>query len=468
MGRYKRQKIHLRTLWNRDRTPRKYPMLGVVDSETERKIHAKQMEHIRLGDSQPKALLMACASVLTGISFTPLRRSLQILNIPPVASSTFYQKQNEILEIIEGEAQKTVDAAREKAKDIDSPVVSIDSRWNSKRNGSMNTASAIESSSGDVIAYKNTIKRGGRRDGDYEGPSNLMESNGINSIADDLKETFGDKTITIVQDGDNKSTKIYDSKNLNIEREFDKNHGKGVLQRAFEPIQKELYMKHKIQNPFHGVKGKMLNWGQYLIDNVDDEEERAALWLNAPNHLIGDHSLCHHPDKEPPKRGRPPKTKVKSDEDYKIWTKGKENPLVKNGLDTFCKRTEYVIRNASPSHGTNANESLNASIAKYANKRIAFGKSYGARAAVAIGNKNDPENFTMNVLQATGAINYIDQSIQDQMQRDINTEIRKNEIRKTPYERNRANQARKAVRNSYKSQKEGDYNENKEATPFLI
>ena len=116
------------------------------------------------------------AALLSGSTYTQTKELFSYCNIDTVAESTFYEHQKKIIPIIEDCAKRNIAEAREQVKNVESPFIAIDSRWSSRRNGSQNTATAIESSSKKVIAYKNTIKIGGKRQGDYDGPSNMMES----------------------------------------------------------------------------------------------------------------------------------------------------------------------------------------------------------------------------------------------------------------------------------------------------
>lgn len=119
--------------------------------------------------------------------------------------------------------------------------------------------------------------------------------------------------------------------------------------------------------------------------NVEDPDVRVALWLNAPNHLTGDHTYCFHPNeiKHP---GRP-KKKIKND--FGIWSRGVNNVKYKKALEIYCDKTSHIIRSCSSTLNTNGNEALNASIGMFSSKRIDYRKSYSARCGLAIGKRND-------------------------------------------------------------------------------
>ena len=100
-------------------------------------------------------------------------------------------------------------------------------------------------------------------------------------------------------------------------------------------------------------------------------------------------------------------------------------------------------------------------IAKEADKNINYGPSYPAMVAVAIGKRNDPRNFVIDVLKKTT----LDQDIDEDILLEISDRWKKradrNEKRRSKYERERIIKARVSARTAYKTKKNGDYNEDK-------
>ena len=401
------------------------------------------------------------AALLTASTYTQSRDLFRMVNLDCSAESTFYLHQKEIAPKIEELANETVKTSLEQSKGSNSPKISIDSRWSSRRNGSQNTAVAIDVNTNKVISYKNTIKTGGKREGDFSGPSNMMESQGIESISADLKRAFGNREIEILHDGDNKSQKIFEKHELNVAHSLDKGHAMGALKRNFEKAKSAAKDDTKIPKPFFGIENRVISYASHLIDHVDEPEKREILWRNTPEHLIGNHENCQHDLK--PKVGRKPKKapRVKQPEEYYVWKKGVENPKLKDHLQNFCDKTANIVKNVSNDGGTNPNESINANEAKYANKRFSFGNSYGARIGIAVGKWNDPLHFTKNVLEATGSAQFIAPSLMQKIEEDCNSTLSTNLTRQSPYERKKINLSRKKARENYKTHAEGDYNEKK-------
>ena len=409
------------------------------------------------------------ASLFGGVGYTQLKKINALQGVSTCAESTFYRHQKKVLPIINQEVQKTITNAQQEMCEIENPSLTLDGRWSSRRNGSQCTTTAIESHLQKVVSMDNVVKNGGKRIGNFEGASNMMESQGIENMSQELHKICPQKKFAIVHDGDNKSKKVMDKANLETEHQYDKGHGLNALRRSFGTIEKELLYKDGIKNPFHGIKGKMIAWGETIIDNIEDPDERERLWKNSPNHLVGDHQNCTHPSEFKKKRGRPPSSKApKKIEDYSIWKKGKENPIVKNALSNYCEKTTPFIRNGSSKINTNANESLNSSMALYAPKRIAFGESYETRVGIAVGLKNEKEKFLMNVLRNTGMAYNMPEEMLEQIVHDYASAVTENENRSIYYERRKANEARKALRKTYKAKSNDEfYNMDKENTPFF-
>ena len=123
--------------------------------------------------------------------------------------------------------------------------------------------------------------------------------------------------------------------------------------------------------------------------------------------MTGNHQNCHH-DERKRSPGRPRiGSEPKRNEDFSIWKAGIDIPEAKDALSSFCKKTISFIGHCSNKYSTQGNETQNSLIAREVDKNINYGPLYPARVNVAIGKKNDPENFVMNVLKETGIAEYI-------------------------------------------------------------
>ena len=179
----------------------------------------------------------------------------------------------------------------------------------------------------------------------------------------------------------------------------------------------------------HGFKGKIVNFGKHIINSVDDVEEREKQWLNVPEHLTGNHENCNH-EKTIKKPGRPRENiKVKSSDEFSVWKKGIEYPKAKEALQDFCNKTAKFIKSCEKKTSTQANESQNSMIAREADKNISYGPSYEARALVAVGKRNDPEHFVLDVLEKTGIVNKLSEENESKIKNRWKQKSEKNEIR---------------------------------------
>ena len=50
-----------------------------------------------------------------------------------------------------------------------------------------------------------------------------------------------------------------------------------------------------LNNSIIHISDRVIAYANYLIKNVDDPNLREMLWLNTPEHLTGNHTLCIHP-----------------------------------------------------------------------------------------------------------------------------------------------------------------------------
>ena len=408
----------------------------------------------------PKQMVLSC--LLTGTNPTKFRDCANICNIKTCAMSTYYRNQAEIIPTIIDVSNKTIEKARNESFAKESTRVSTDTCWDSARNGKNSTTTGCDVDTGKTIGVEIVSRIGGNRTGDFRKAANMMESEGINRMSKKFKSDPNCNIVGFVHDGDNKSDNIIAANGFDGENERDAGHGFKSLERRFKTMRKKVKAdNHLDKDPFYGIQGKTLGFAKHLVENEADPKQREELWKNVPEHLTGNHEKCHHDDTKK-KPGRPRKNHIeKRDEDFGVWEAGIEVPAAKEALADFCKKTVGFISHCSPKRSTQANESQNSLIAREADKNINYGPSYPARVAVAVGKKNDPKNFVVDVLTETGAFQELDPDIQhDITSRWEQTAIR-SEKRRDSYERERITKARMQCRNHYKSIAQGDYNEDK-------
>ena len=150
---------------------------------------------------------------------------------------------------------------------------------------------------------------------------------------------------------------------------YDKGHLKIALQRRFDAMVKKHSSRGK--NPFFGIKSKILNYSEWLIDNVDDPEEKMELWKNVPEHFCGNHEHCRHPE-DFPHPGRPSLASKNRESKFTIWKNGISDKTAKSALENYCSITAPLIANCCKDKTTQSNESQNSIISRYASKNINY------------------------------------------------------------------------------------------------
>lgn len=395
------------------------------------------------------------STLLSGSTYQSTRTILLMNRVRPCSRATFYTYQAEIGPKIVSLAKKSCQEAMMQSVSQGNYRFSQDSRWSSPRHGKENTNAMIDLETSQVVSYYDTIndRNGKNTFGNFRGASNMMESNGLHHIASEMRENFGDKSLDIVHDGDNKSGNICTQEGLNVNYYRDFGHAKKNLRNSFASVRRELNFIPRNEQPFYGVVEKMIQFAKFIVNVIDDPDLREMLWLNAPNHLMGDHSHYIHPS-EIKRRGRPRKTNKAF---FNIWNRGVENLNYKHALERYCEKTAPIIRSCCKGMSTTVNESLNASIETFSPKRVDLKSSYQYRSALAIGKKNDRDFIKKvfeSVFKTSQLPDYIYFAILDlEEQNNIEKEKRNQML-----ERIRTINARNA--------EEGDYNEKKDSYEY--
>lgn len=168
----------------------------------------------------------------------------------------------------------------------------------------------------------------------------MMESFGLHHIAREMRDYFSNEPLDIVHDGDNKVVNIYVQEGLTVNQYRDFRHAKKSLRNAFSTVQRKLNYMQKNEQPFYEVVEKMINFAKLFVNAIEHPDVREDLWMNAPNHLTGDHSRCIHPY-DIKRRGRSPKVRKCS---FSIWQRSVDNLNFKHALEKYCEKTIPIIK----------------------------------------------------------------------------------------------------------------------------
>ena len=429
--------------------------------------------------TKANADLMVLGGLMDGNSYAAQSRQAYMHNQIPVSSATYYRHQNNILPTVTSSAKKSVEYYSTLIKD--DAKLSIDAQWNHRRNGTAANLTIIDNQQNKVVGWETITKDVGSFKGNYgNGPSSNMETAGLQRALTKIENNIKNKNITIVHDHDNKSSKIIRESPSNLSQSYDLGHATQELKRKGEKFfnecaesiyyesnpgfSKEQLMEFKkakgrkkksIIKPFSTCKKifsllivKLIAWFGFLVKNCPDKKKRVQQWQNAGQHFIGNHEHCVHSSQfinDTQGRGRPRDVKEKND--YWVWKEGKDDPKTKQYLDNFLLVTTPLIEKTEI-HRTQANESLNADISNRAPKNKFFTVSNEARAAIAVGSKNNP-HFQTELIQ-TICPNAISPQCLSGLAHLENERLQKNQMRNSPEEKERKNQLRRISRENHK------------------
>lgn len=380
-------------------------------------------------------------ALVSGTTYTSFSRGLAVANIVCGTKDNFYKEQPKLLDCIINESQKTMSEAIEEElnNNPDGSIVSFDARYSSRRKAVQCSTSFI-GESGKVLHVEHAIENEPFRKGNYNGSSCNMESFTVVNGMQHLNEML--PLSGYVHDGDNKSPSRLKNAGIELEEHKDITHalksiGNGIT-KASEKV-KSITKK----NMFYGLKTRLQFWARTIIQNVDDLDLRVHLWMNTPDHLVGNHEFCLHDELN---FGN--KTK------FWVWKNGQTNQIAFQALCHFCELTLKYIIQINKNFGTQTNESVNSEMAHYAPKRVSLKSSYEGRIAFAIGMHNSP-TFLYDVLVANKLSELIHPDLLNELKRNDIKNYEKRKIRNAFEERNKRRIERDLFRKKYS--KKGDY-----------
>ena len=390
----------------------------------------------------PKNFVMS--TLLEGSNYSKHSIGAAVMGVKPIPKSTFYYHQKNVLPVVFDISQENIDRNLQNAIASHAPLdLSIDGRYSSARNGSQMTLTAFDLKTGLVVAVENVIKSTRTRVGNYTGPSNMMESVGVERMAAKIRQKYGQDCIaSITTDGDNKSQIAAQKAGLNFERNRDHNHGIKSMKKCLTKTASDFKKENGGANPFFGFQKKIINWADTIMYNVNEKQSRIEAWTNMPDHLIGKHDNCKH-DKLP--------------ENHVDWERGKKDEKAYKCLQGFCQKTKDFISSCEPSHTTQQNESLNAVISTFAPKRIALRASYVPRTLLACAKHNDPYIY-LQILESLYCTDSIAPELLDYLFIKETERVEYNAERHSKENRERKNSDRLKWQRNNKS-KPGDYDE---------
>lgn len=285
--------------------------------------------------------------------------------ISPPASSTFYKAQVEVGDAILQMARDS--CAKKRAKLKNGSTISFDGAWSHRRNANQCLVDIINPETRDVLDFEILEKSHGRFIGNYQGPSNMMEVEGIKRMIPRWKEDS--RIYAYVHDKDSKSKKAIDASGWDIRELIDKNHLMKSWERKFKKYKKKADAKLK------GLHDKLRRYFVYLINSDELAEDKLQLWLNATAHYSGNHEACKHSEEC--------QSYTWADADIG------NNSFI---LDQFLLSSSKLLIKCDKSLSTQMCESLHAIKAHLASKMLNWGISWKYRIGASILTVNE-ENW---------------------------------------------------------------------------
>ena len=283
-----------------------------------------------------------------------------------------------------------------------------DSRYSHRTHATQNTYSIVDNQQGKVIAVYNTIQNGRKRDGNFDGPCNQMETQGLKKCLAQVSSLPIQK-MYFAHDNDNSCCKTIDGvRNVNIQEQLDRNHAVKSISSRFDSFSKnddvkgtaskkavKSFMKKHGEggdtlkkSDFTQLKERILSWFIYIVTCFTSIPQRLFLWRNAPDHWQGNHKYCVHADEIDAFTKGKAIQPVK--ESYWTWQPGIKHPQLHSHVKEFMAKQEDYVKNVSVQNTTQACESLNSQISRLAPKNLSLGSSYNPRIYAAIGIQNNP------------------------------------------------------------------------------
>ncbi|OHT16419.1 hypothetical protein TRFO_02672 [Tritrichomonas foetus] len=339
-------------------------------------VHLKEARNFRYPSSPYRILdckRFVFSVIVEGQSYSTTSHIFLWNNLIPPSKSTFYNIQKEISDIIVEYA--VFSCAKWKNDKSRSKYISFDGSWSHRRNANQCVVAIIDPVIRKILDFVILEKPNEQKPGNFDGPSNQMEVEGIRRLIPKWKND--EKAEYYVHDKDSKCKKEIEKSKWDIRELIDKNH----LMKSYE----RRWNKYKAMTPckFRGLHNKLRFFFLFLLKEDLSHQEKVIQWINVSHHLMGKHQKCLHEAKM-----------------YPIWKDGfhKENILI---LKLFLNSTAKLLLKCNDSVSTQMCESFHAIKCHFANKNTKWSESWRMRISSAILSINEP-NWKFVLYQKLG------------------------------------------------------------------
>lgn len=350
--------------------------------------------------------------LVEGLNFASVGRCMLWNNLKPPTIHVFYEIQHEIIPILLDLARKSCSYWREEMNS--GTIISLDGSWSHRRNAKRCMVDFVDAASRKIVDFEIVVKRAGRIEGNYVGPSNGMEREALTRMIPRWKHET--RVVGYCHDNDGKTRRVIRDAGWDIEEYLDRNH----IMHSFD----KKYNDFKKKKLLWGLKEHLRRWMLCLICEDITVEKKKYYWETVTvEHYTGFHKHC-------PPHG--PAT---------IWKYSLE-PQHVEALRDFLRETSHYLERCGRLVSTQMNESLHAVKAHYANKLFCWGGSWTARTCIAILQVNEAADWKLKLYQELG-LPQLDPTVEQRLKDDFTSEELEREKRRQPDFRRRENARRK-------------------------
>lgn len=349
-------------------------MFKVSERRREQLTAMREKRHLNQVDFALRdSIRFAFAVIVEGQNYGAVEPMFTWLDIQIPSKRTFMRAQKKVLAIIQQMALRSCQRYREQM--TEDSTISFDGSWSHRRNAVQCVVDFIDQRQKKIVDFEMVLKRSHRKNGNFEGASNLMKAEGLKRM---VPRWINDERITAyVHDNDGKARTEIERQEWKIIEKLDPNHALKCFDRK--------YAKWNVLagKKFYGLYDRLRRFLQSLIYKEMSIERKLELWNNAADHYCGDHTHC-----EP--HGPAHNWRYANDQQAVVF------------LRNFLKKCERVLQNCDGNLSSQLNESFHALKAKYADKNYQWIESWEGRVCAAILQFNEPDHWKLELYERLG------------------------------------------------------------------
>lgn len=361
----------------------------------------------------------AFSVLIEGLNYASLERCLLWNDVIPPSTHLFYDVQHEIIPILVAMAQQSCQYWRSMM--TPGTILSMDGSWSHRRNANRCLVDFVDSEKRKIVDFEIVVKRSGRIEGNYTGPSNGMEREALSRLIPRWKDD--PRVVGYCHDNDGKTRRTIAEAGWQIDEYLDRNH----IMHSFD----KAYSTFAGKKLLWGLKEHLRRWMLMLICEDITLEKKKFYWeVVTVEHYTGCHTHC-------PRHGP-----------CLSWSHSAD-PVHIDALRAFLAQTSKYLDKCNRLLSTQMNESLHALKAHYANKLFCWGGSWTARVCVALLDVNEPSVWRLELYNRLG-FPPLDDAVVERLLTIAHSEELERELRRTPEFRKRENARRKKRKASNK------------------